>query len=109
MRERGRIVLAKGRPKREIWDAAMGAQVMYLMDKHSQLIIVLVQLCHIVLVPFSHIYAVSCKFHNFTSPQPGLCVCVQRAQTRSAVNVKRQSASAAYAEASFTAQHHSPP
>ena len=26
-REWGRIVLAKGRPKREIWDAAMGANV----------------------------------------------------------------------------------
>ena len=27
MRDRGRIVLAKGRPKREIWDTAVGAQV----------------------------------------------------------------------------------
>ena len=58
------------------------------MDKHLQLIIVLVRLCGIVLVPFSRIYAVSCKFHSFTSPEPGLCVRVQRVQMRSAVNVK---------------------
>ena len=75
---------------------------MYLIDKHLHLIIVLVRLCGTVLVLFSRIYAVSCKFHSFTSLEPGLCVRVQRFRTRSAVNVGRQSASAAYAEASFT-------
>ena len=102
MRERGRIVLAKGRPKREIRDAAVGGMLMYLMDKHLQLIIVLVRLCNIVLVLFSRIYTVSYKFHSFASPEPGSCVRVQRVQTRSAVNVERPSASAAYAKASFT-------
>ena len=73
----------------------------YLIDKHLHLIFVLVQLCGTVLVPFSRIYAVSYKFHSFTSLEPGSCVRVQRVQTRSAVNVKRPSASAAYAKASF--------
>ena len=81
VREWGRIVLAKGRPKREIRDAAVGGMLMYLMDKHLQLIIVLVRLCGTTLVPFSCIYTVSCKFHSFTSPEPGLCVHVQRIRT----------------------------
>ena len=33
-REWGRIVLAKGRPKREIRDVAVGGMLMYLMAKH---------------------------------------------------------------------------
>ena len=53
MREWGRIGLAKGRPKREIRDVAVGGMLMYLMDKHLQLIIVLVRLCGTALVPFS--------------------------------------------------------
>ena len=63
--------------------------LMYLMDKHLQLIIVLVRLCGTVLVPFSRIYAVSCKFHSFTSPEPGSCVRVQRLRMKSVVNVER--------------------
>ena len=74
--------------------------LMYLMDKHLQLIVVLVLLCGTVLVQFSQIYAVS-QFHNFTSREPSSCVCVQRVQTRSFVNVERPSASAAYAATSF--------
>ena len=73
---------------------------MYLMDKHSHLIIVLVRLCGTVLVPFSWIYAAS-QFHSFMSPELGSCVRVQRVRTRSAVNVERPSASATYTEASF--------
>ena len=76
--------------------------LMYLIDKHLHLIIVLVQLCGTVLVPFSRIYSVCYKFHNFTSPEPGSCMRVQRVRTRRAVNVERPSASAAYAEAIFT-------
>ena len=75
---------------------------MYLMDKHLQLIIVLVRLRGTVLVPFSRIYTVSCKFHSFTSPEPGLCVRVQILRMESAVKVERPSASAAYAKAIFT-------
>ena len=52
--------------------------LMYLIDKHLHLIIVLVQLWSIVLVLFFGIYAVSYKFHSFTSLEPGSCMHVQR-------------------------------
>ena len=81
MREWGRIVLVKRRPKREIQDAAVGGMLMYLMAKHFQLIIVLVRLCGTVLVPFSRIYTISCKFYSFTSPElVHACVCKESEQ-----------------------------
>ena len=77
-------------------------RLMYLIGKHLHLITVLVRLYGTMLMPISQIYAISCKFYSFTSPEPSSCMHVQRVQTRSAVNVERPSASAAYAEASFT-------
>ena len=59
MREWGRIVLAKGRPKREIRDAAVGANANVFNGQHLHLIIVLVQLCGTMLVPVSQSYVVS--------------------------------------------------
>ena len=72
--------------------------LMYLIDKHLHLIIVLVRLCGTMLVPFSQIYAVS-QFHSFKSPEHSSCMHAQRVQTRSSVNVERPSTSAAYAAA----------
>ena len=65
----GRIVLAKGRPKREIRDAVVGANATVFNGQHLYLRIVLVQLCGTVLVPFSRIYTVSYRFHSFASPE----------------------------------------
>ena len=44
--------MAKGRPKREIRDATVGANANVFNGQHLHLIIVLVRLCGTVLVPF---------------------------------------------------------
>ena len=102
VREGGRIVMAKGWLKREIWDSVVGEDMNVFNGQTLHLIIVLVWLVSTVLVPFSMIYIVSQSFAVWVSPEPGSCMRAQRVQTRSFVNIERPSTSAAYVATRLT-------